>query len=322
MSNGTMKLLYEVSQSPRRYGINKSAANKILVDAVNTPLITKDKKTGKTTVVKFDKRLSSSSSIEDNMALIRVMLNPDESTFPLRKHFVENISKSITNHLSKNKSASQEFAALISPSSNKYAMPFIAKGKLSTSGIIQALGDLFSEEFTKDFQSITNPGGVGGYLYAIIEMDGEVAAVKNKQHASYDYSIDSTSGQQPKVHILDKPVKWNDTLGLVKTQDYVPESIKDNIYPTSVGFSFSEEHGNLMVMKPKKGALTSIEIKRFQPDPTSPNILNGSDGSRIIKSNSGKYRVYLATGALAGVKDTLESAQKLVQSKSKSYATN
>jgi hypothetical protein len=55
---------------------------------------------------------------------------------------------------------------------------------------------------------------------------------------------------------------------------------------------------------------------RFQPDPASPNILNGTDGSRIIKSNSGKYRVYLATGALAGVKDTLESAQKLVQAKS------
>lgn len=61
---------------------------------------------------------------------------------------------------------------------------------------------------------------------------------------------------------------------------------------------------------------------RFQPDPTSPNILNGSNGSRIIKSNSGKYRVYLATGALAGVKDTLESAQKLIETKSKSYAPN
>jgi len=55
---------------------------------------------------------------------------------------------------------------------------------------------------------------------------------------------------------------------------------------------------------------------RFQPDSASPNILNGSDGSRIIKSTSGKYRVYLATGALAGVKDSLESAQKLVQAKS------
>jgi hypothetical protein len=54
----------------------------------------------------------------------------------------------------------------------------------------------------------------------------------------------------------------------------------------------------------------------FQPDPASPNILNGTDGSRIIKSTSGKYRVYLATGALAGVKETLESAQKLIERKS------
>jgi hypothetical protein len=55
----------------------------------------------------------------------------------------------------------------------------------------------------------------------------------------------------------------------------------------------------------------------FQPDPSSPNILNGTDGSRIIKSNSGKFRVYLDTGALAGVKDTLESAKKLIERKSK-----
>lgn len=67
-----------------------------------------------------------------------------------------------------------------------------------------------------------------------------------------------------------------------------------------------------------KGAVVdnSTTSKRFQPDPTSPNILNGSDGSRIIKSTSGKYRVYLATGALAGVKDSLESAQKLIEAKS------
>jgi hypothetical protein len=540
MSNGMMQLLHKIAQSPRQYGINKSTANKILVDAVNTPLVKNDKKTGKTTVFKFDQRLRSSSSMEDNMSIMNELLAPDKSAFPLRKHFVQNIAKSIASHLSQNKRASQEFASLISPSSNKYAKGDIVKGKLSTSGIIQALGDLFSEEFTKDFQSITSPGGVGGYLYAILEMDGEVVPVQNKQHVSYDYSVDSTSGQQPKVHILDKPVKWSDTLGLVNTQDYVPESIKDNVYPTNVGFSFSGKHGNLMVMKPKEGALTPIEITRFQPlserdlstrwdsypktrgeltkpkiisalkgsrnppvsrdrlakfvmtydnpqdlmdhtyyhgtgnfisetvkpsitmsdrqaeqmggggygekywaislskskrkaeafsgqsrsvrvhpvllkksakvielpgvedaadldnhiidlwrnqvdavligggeqelavinpralvfakdadtyqvfggyksenltlgkaqevmnqaaevisnpestikirfqpDPTSPNILNGSDGSRIIKSNSGKYRVYLATGALAGVKDTLESAKKLIERKSK-----
>lgn len=69
----------------------------------------------------------------------------------------------------------------------------------------------------------------------------------------------------------------------------------------------------------RKAVIQSVSSEfniRFQPDPTSPNILNGSNGSRIIKSTSGKYQVYLATGALAGVKETLESAQKLIERKS------
>jgi hypothetical protein len=309
MANGIMSLLSNVSQFPKKYGISKSVANKILVDAVNTPLV-KDQ-AGKKTVFKFDERLRSSTPIEENMAIITRMLDPDRSAFPLRKHFVQNIAKSIANHLSKNQRASQEFASLIVPESNKYAKGDILKGKLSTSSIIQALGDLFSEEFTKDFQGISNPGGVGGYLYAILEMDGEVVPVQNKQHASYDYSVDSTSGQQPKVHILEKPVKWNDTLGLMQTQDYVPESIKDNVYPTNVGFSFSGKYGNLMVMKPKETALTAGEITRFQPDAASPSILNGSNGTRIIKSPSGKFRVYSVTGTLLGIRDTEQAAKKL-----------
>jgi hypothetical protein len=56
----------------------------------------------------------------------------------------------------------------------------------------------------------------------------------------------------------------------------------------------------------------------FEEDSTSPNIINGSDGSRIIKSSSGEYQAYLATGELAGVNDTVESAQSLIRSKSKS----
>ena len=50
---------------------------------------------------------------------------------------------------------------------------------------------------------------------------------------------------------------------------------------------------------------------RFQPDPASPNILVNSEGNRIIKSASGKYRVYNAAGALLGVRETEESAIKL-----------
>lgn len=50
---------------------------------------------------------------------------------------------------------------------------------------------------------------------------------------------------------------------------------------------------------------------RFQPDSASPSILNGSNGTRIIKSPSGKFRVYSATGALLGIRDTEEAAKKL-----------
>ena len=50
---------------------------------------------------------------------------------------------------------------------------------------------------------------------------------------------------------------------------------------------------------------------RFQPDPASPNILVDSKGNRIIKSASGKYRVYNITGALLGVRESEQSAIKL-----------
>jgi hypothetical protein len=309
IANGTMTLLYNVSQLPREYGISRSVANKILVDAVNTPLVVETN--GKKTIIKFDERLKSSTPIEENMAIITRMLEPEQSTFPLRKHFVQNIAKSIASHLSKNQRASKEFASLIVPESNKYANRAIIKGSLSQASIIQALGDLFSEEFTKDFQGISNPGGVGGYIYAILEMDGEVESVQTKQHGSYTHSINSTSGKQPKVHILEKPIKWTDTLGLIQTRDYVPASIKDSVYPPSIGFAQSKQYGNLMVMKPKETALTGGEITRFQPDTASPSILNGSNGTRIIKSPSGKFRVYSVTGTLLGIRDSEQAAKKL-----------
>lgn len=50
---------------------------------------------------------------------------------------------------------------------------------------------------------------------------------------------------------------------------------------------------------------------RFQPDSASPNIQVGTNGTRIIKSPSGKFRVYSMTGTLLGIRDTEQAAQKL-----------
>ena len=108
-----------------------------------------------------------------------------------------------------------------------------------------------------------------------------------------------------------------------KNYEHIPES---TYYNPNTGELISDVEPRNFI-RTKSGKIEPVDLVmnvfnpkyeiRYQPDPTSPNILNGTDGSRIIKSTSGKYRVYLATGALAGVKDTLESAQKLVQSKSK-----
>jgi hypothetical protein len=84
---------------------------------------------------------------------------------------------------------------------------------------------------------------------------------------------------------------------------------------STIDFMGVENEKNIILNNTQSEKIVYTHIK-FQPDPASPNILNGSDGSRIIKSTSGKYRVYLATGALAGVKETLESAQKLIERKS------
>ncbi len=49
----------------------------------------------------------------------------------------------------------------------------------------------------------------------------------------------------------------------------------------------------------------------FEEDAMMPNILNGTNGTRIIKSNSGKFRVYSVTGTLLGIRDTEQAAKKL-----------
>lgn len=70
-----------------------------------------------------------------------------------------------------------------------------------------------------------------------------------------------------------------------------------------------DESGNVIPLSQRFNP-ESADI-RFQPDPASPNILVDSKGNRIIKSASGKYRVYNMAGALLGVRESEQSAIKL-----------
>lgn len=70
-----------------------------------------------------------------------------------------------------------------------------------------------------------------------------------------------------------------------------------------------DDAGNLIPLSQRFNPVSN-DI-RFQPDPSMPSVLNGSNGTRIIKSNSGKFRVYSGTGALLGIRDTQQTAEKL-----------
>lgn len=70
-----------------------------------------------------------------------------------------------------------------------------------------------------------------------------------------------------------------------------------------------DESGNVIPLSQRFNPESS-DI-RFQPDPASTSVLNGQNGSRIVVSPSGKFRVYNATGKLLGIRDTEEAAKKL-----------
>jgi len=70
-----------------------------------------------------------------------------------------------------------------------------------------------------------------------------------------------------------------------------------------------DDAGNIIPLS-QRFNVASPDI-RFQPDSAFPSILNSSNGTRIIRSPSGKFRVYSATGALLGIRDTEEAAKKL-----------
>jgi hypothetical protein len=91
------------------------------------------------------------------------------------------------------------------------------------------------------------------------------------------------------------------------SQDYFYRNVKNNI--KSADPITYDDQGNVIPLS-QRFNIESPDI-RFQPDAASPSILNGSNGTRIIKSPSGKFRVYSVTGTLLGIRDTEQAAQKL-----------
>ena len=139
--------------------------------------------------------------------------------------------------------------------------------------------------------------GKNGNIYAIFVPKSEVKA---------DYI--NSDGDRSFVYATGKKAGLNNVAGkeflLYEDHDlFSPSQIK-----SADPFTY-DDAGNMIPLSQRFNP-GSNDI-RFQPDAASPSILNGTNGTRIIKSTSGKFRVYSGTGALLGIRDTQQAAEKL-----------
>jgi hypothetical protein len=199
MSTGVIDFFYRMSKSPRRSGINRTNLNAILVKASRV-VSSKGKS--------FNLNLSSKGSLEDNINALREALQPTASSFDLRKTFVESVASQVAEAV-KSIDQAQYLSGILLSDDNRFAKSAIRKGKLSKASIMQALGHHLTEPFLRDFQEYAN-----GAIYSIIEVDGEVEAVRSDRHESYPFAIvPKNKDAKVKVSVLEKAYDWQSIVG-------------------------------------------------------------------------------------------------------------
>ena len=152
------------------------------------------------------------------------------------------------------------------PLSKQTGKPIDSKS-LFTLGV-RHLAEMMTEPTLKnelDYEDRLNRE-VTGDLYAIIEMQGTVEAIATPEHDTYGYSIVSTTGQKPVLHMLSQRANYKDSIvdingnSLVPTPEQIEQEIKNN--PKS---------------KNEVDAALNIERRIFPTTGTSTQVLRVSD---------------------------------------------
>tara|TARA_A100001201_G_scaffold103047_1_gene88390 strand:- start:5520 stop:14852 length:9333 start_codon:yes stop_codon:yes gene_type:complete len=118
-----------------------------------------------------------------------------------------------------------------------------------------------------------------GDLYAIIEMQGTVEAIATPEHDTYGYSIVSTSGQKPILHMLSQRSDYKDSIVDINGNSLVPTQQQ------------IEKELNFGKAKNERDAALNIERRIFPTTGTSTQVLRVSDEpgkaqlSPIVKTN-------------------------------------
>tara|TARA_R110001592_G_scaffold155117_2_gene384670 strand:+ start:932 stop:13306 length:12375 start_codon:yes stop_codon:yes gene_type:complete len=277
MATGAVNLFATLAKNPKKYGITEAVVNRAIVNASKERLVVKkkDKDTGveTTTIKEFPRKLKLKDGLAKNIEEMKKNLHPEESVFPQRGSFIAQISSAIADSMElptvevqkkfspkekaafdKKKNQALNIANLLAGDKNLYNKSLIPKGNLKMASVMQGMADLFAEPLVKTFQQFQQKSKTAsGRVYAVLSIKGEVEAVETDFHDSYPYSIRSTSGETPVVHVLSESNLWKDVVYSAKkpnpkkaadpydgNTDPIKKSEEDSIFPPSVGVSQRE----------------------------------------------------------------------------------
>jgi hypothetical protein len=323
----------------KNFKISEDQLKSSLVDAAKhkaTKKIT-NKKTGKVSYkeVGLKINLSENDSIESIKSKIAEKLGPDNSNFDDRKLFAKQLIKLMANQINKNEVSVASFGKLFSQGiQNKYFKGITKTGKIkiSAANMEQALSEMFTEPMLKEG---FNDRSLGGEVYAIIEVDGEVEAVNTDKHESYPVAVKAKN--PVKIHILKDRVNWYDVFNKEGETGGIKESERTSVYPTT-GVSTSglqlnipgvevsqqkqlparvNEQINNIISEQKALGNKPVDIAReaakYLKSTEAYKKLGDRDKAKVlsgVKRLSG-MRVKVLVDEYAALKDQLRAAEKL-----------
>ena len=233
MSNAVMDF-FSSKVVDKNFKISEFQLKSSLVDAANaTKIVTKKNKKGeiKKKIVGLNMGLSKKDSIESIKSKIAEKLGTDNSIFESRKLFSEELIRLMSKQINKNDVSITSFGKLFSEGiQNKYFKGITKTGKvkISAANMTQAISEMFTEPLLKE--GFTDRY-LGGEVYAVIEVDGEVEAIDIDKHESYPSAVKAKN--PVKIHILKDRFNWNDVFNKEGETGGIKKSDMQSVYPSS-----------------------------------------------------------------------------------------
>jgi hypothetical protein len=291
MSNAVMDF-FSSKVVDKNFKISEFQLKSSLVDAANkTEVVTKKNKKGeiKKKIVGLNMGLSKKDSIESIKSKIAEKLGADNSIFDSRKLFSKELIRLMSKQINKNDVSITSFGNLFSEGiQNKYFKGITKTGKvrISAANMTQAISEMFTEPLLKE--GFTDRS-LGGEVYAVIEVDGEVEAVDIDKHESYPSAVKAKN--PVKIHILKDRFNWNDIFNKEGETGGIKKSDMMSVYPSTGVSSIG-----LVLNTPE------IEVTQQKQLPARVN----EQVNNIISEQKaiGKKPVEIAREALKYVKDT------------------